>query len=275
MNVELVVFDLSGTTVRDHDAVGRHLRATMIMAGVEVSREEVAAVLGIPRDVALCELLTLRRGRAPEREVIAALHEDFVDRMIHHYWSAPGIGEMPGATILFRELRRRGVRVALETGFRRRVMNAILDRLEWREGEHFDVAVATDDVPRGRPHPDSLYAVMRRTGVSQPRTVAKVGDTPADLQAAAAAGCGWILGLANESIPREDMLAHPQALLIQSLAEVLPLLESSSFQPPPGEWSPRDFEAEAWRSLTLTSARPPAERESWRTITATSPSRSS
>ena len=105
MQVELAVFDLSGTTVRDHDAVGRYLRATLLMAGFEVSREEVATVLGIPRDVALRELLTLKRGRLPEREVVAALHEDFVDRMLHHYCVAPEIGEMPGATPLFLSLR--------------------------------------------------------------------------------------------------------------------------------------------------------------------------
>lgn len=224
MNVQLVVFDLCGTTVRDEDVVSRHLRATLIAAGVEVTREEVGAVMGTPREVALRELLHLRRGRAPAADLITMLHEDFVERMIRYYGTAPGVGEMPGATYTFRELRRRGVRVALETGFCRRVMDVILRRLNWVEGVDVDATLASDEVLRGRPHPDSIYAAMRRTGVAQVQAVAKVGDTPVDLQAGRAAGCGWVVGVASDCLACEDMLASPDTRLIESLTELLPVL---------------------------------------------------
>lgn len=224
MNVQLVVFDLCGTTVRDDEAVSRHLRATLIAAGVEVTREEVSAVMGIPREVALRELLHLRRGRIPPVDLITTLHEDFVERMTRYYGTAPNVGEMPGAAWIFRELRRRGVRVALETGFCRRVMDVILRRLNWVEGVEVDATVASDEVRRGRPYPDSIYEAMRRTGVTQAQRVAKVGDTPADVQAGVTAGCGWVLGVTSEYLPSDEPSAPPGTRLIESLAELLPVL---------------------------------------------------
>ena len=50
--------------------------------------------------------------------------------------------------------------------------------------------------------------------------VAKVGDTPSDLQEGTAAGCGLVIGVANGTHTREQLAAHPHTHLIASLQEL-------------------------------------------------------
>ena len=46
MKIELVIFDMAGTTVRDDDSVNVGLREALRAAGIEVSRDEVNRVIG-------------------------------------------------------------------------------------------------------------------------------------------------------------------------------------------------------------------------------------
>ena len=51
----------------------------------------------------------------------------------------------------------------------------------------FDVAIATDDTERHKPHPDPILLALERLHAS-PAEAAYVGDSPFDVQAAKAAG---------------------------------------------------------------------------------------
>jgi phosphonatase-like hydrolase len=144
--------------------------------------------------------------------------------MLHFYRTDPSVAPMPGAPECFAELRRRGVRVALDTGFSRAIVDVILQRLGWDAPGFLDATVASDEVPRGRPHPDLLFEAMRRTGVATASQVAKVGDTPSDLQEGAAAGCRLVIGVTNGTHTREQLAAHSPTHLIGSLAELPALL---------------------------------------------------
>jgi phosphoglycolate phosphatase-like HAD superfamily hydrolase len=57
--IQLVVFDMAGTTVHDDDAVNVCLRQALNAgAGVEADRESVNRVMGEPKPVAIAKLLT-------------------------------------------------------------------------------------------------------------------------------------------------------------------------------------------------------------------------
>ena len=68
-----------------------------------------------------------------------------------------------------------------------------------------------------------LYEAMKRVGVQNAKCVAKVGDTPSDLQEGMAAGCGLGVGLTDGTHTRAQLAAHPHPHLIGSLAELPPL----------------------------------------------------
>lgn len=221
--IQLVVLDMAGTTIRDDDAVNRCLQAALAAQGVSVTHDEVNEVMGLPKPVAIQHLLERREGTGPVPERVRALHDQFQTRMVDHYRTAPGVEPMPFAVPALRALRERGLTIFLNTGFNRRIVDVILQRLGWTGHDLIQGVVASDEVPRGRPHPDMIHRAMHLAGVENARAVAKVGDTPSDLQEGTAAGCGLVIGVTNGSHSREQMLPHPHTHLIPSL-ETLPTL---------------------------------------------------
>ena len=127
MPIELVVFDMAGTTVHDGDAVNRCLRTAVDEAGMAVDAAAVNDVMGLPKPEAIRRLV----AASPLAGRIAAIHTDFVERMCRHYLTDPEVREVAGATATFARLRRAGIRVALDTGFSRDIARIIIDRLGW------------------------------------------------------------------------------------------------------------------------------------------------
>ncbi|MGH9835607.1 MAG: HAD family hydrolase, partial [Blastocatellia bacterium] len=153
MQIELVVFDMAGTTVAEGGAVYRCLRDTLADNGLEIPAAAVSEVKGMDKREALRILIEnsdMREQLLPGLDVI---HEDFVERMIEFYRSDPSVAEMPGASETFRRLRQAGVKVALNTGFSRDIVQTLLERLGWANSDLIDATVTSDEVERGRPHP--------------------------------------------------------------------------------------------------------------------------
>jgi phosphonatase-like hydrolase len=225
--IELVVFDLAGTTVYDGDAVQSSFRAALAAWGIDADPAEVNSVMGLPKPEAvriLLERFGHQSGVPASTENIDAIHEDFTRRMRQYYATDPAVHEIPGAGAAFAALRRAGIKVALNTGFFRPIADVLLARLGWRSPAVIDADVTSDEVPRGRPHPDMIRHLMTRLGVREARRVAKVGDTGADLEEGANAGCAAIVGVTTGSWSREQLQACPHTHILESVAEVPGLL---------------------------------------------------
>jgi phosphonatase-like hydrolase len=226
MLVDLVVFDIAGTTVYDGDAVHRCLAETLALAGVAASREAINRVMGMPKPQAIATLVGLERG-APDAVEVARLYAAFERLMIEHYRVGAGVREAEGATDVMRRLREAGVTVALDTGFARAITDVVVARLGWGP-DVVNLTVSADDVARGRPHPDMVLEAMKRAGVTDASRVAKVGDTPADLLEGTAAGCGFVIGVTSGSHTSHELEAQPHSHLIASLRELLPILDGAA-----------------------------------------------
>lgn len=227
MEIALIVFDMAGTTVYDDDAVNLCLKAALSAAGVRATRDHINALMGMPKPLAIQTLLAEFRGQAAASDrAVEAIHDDFVSRMLWHYRSHPDVRECEGATDIFTWCRRQGIRTALDTGFNRTIADAIITRLGWHEGDLLTVTVASDEVPRGRPHPDMILQVMQATGVDNPDLVMKVGDTPVDIQQGRAAGCRCVVGVTSGSHTAEELRPHGPTHLISTLSELRGILLS-------------------------------------------------
>jgi phosphonatase-like hydrolase len=222
--VQLVVFDLAGTTVNDDDSVNRCIRDALAAVGLVVAPAAVNAVMGLPKPEALA-VLVQRYGRdAALIDRLDAIHRDFVARSIAFYQDDPTVHEVAGAAHVFQELKWAGVRIALNTGFNRPITRVILDRLGWSQSRLIDATICSDEVPRGRPHPDMIRELMRRLNLADPRAVAKVGDTPADLEEGFNAGCGLIVGVTRGTHTRDELARYPHTHLVETVADVPGLL---------------------------------------------------
>jgi phosphonatase-like hydrolase len=140
--------------------------------------------------------------------------------MCDYYRTSSDVREVPGAAAAFAELRRAGVKVALNTGFFRPIVDVLLDRLGWSIPAVIDASVTSDEAPRGRPHPDMIWHLMARLGVADARRVAKVGDTPVDLEEGTIAGCGLVIGVTTGAATAKRLRECPHTHIVSSVADV-------------------------------------------------------
>ena len=211
----LVVFDMAGTTVKDGGRVSDAFLIALREHGVEVTPEQLSRVRGSSKREAVLHFLPEGADRAARAETI---HDSFREHLARLY-RAGGVEPVEGAEETFRWLKRRGVRVALNTGFDRDITGLLLSSLGW-ENEVVDAVVCGDDVKRGRPAPDLIFRAMEAAGVSDARQVMNVGDTALDLQAGHNAGVRWNVGVLTGAHARERLEREPHTHLIDSVASL-------------------------------------------------------
>ena len=224
MKIAMVVFDLAGTTVNDGDAVNRVLRDALAASGVMVDRDAVNSVMGLPKPIAIRTMIALADPQDSIAGHVDAVHEDFVARMMRFYEDDPVVAEFAGTSSTFRSLRDAGIKIAIDTGFSRDITAIILKRLGWERAGLVDASITSDEVPNGRPYPDMIHELMRRLEIQDARKVAKIGDTPSDLEEGARAGCGRVIGVWGGSHSREQLALHPHTDLIATVADLPSLL---------------------------------------------------
>lgn len=232
--IQLVVFDMAGTTVQDSQNIHQALHRALAHFGVTTTLDEINPLMGYPKPIAIKTLLESKLGSDPilTDEYIDDLrpgkadriHTLFVELMVQFYETDPSVAEKPGASNVFEKLHQQGIQVALDTGFDRLITNTILNRLGWIIGQTIDVSVSSDEVKRGRPYPDMIFRAMELTGVTDPTTVMKVGDTASDVQQGKAAGCGYVVGVTTGAFAETDLARENPTHLIQNLEEILGIL---------------------------------------------------
>lgn len=230
MKIELVVFDMAGTTVSEGGAVYRALRETLADNGLQTTDADLHTVKGTDKREALKTLIEKSALRHDLLPGLNAIHEDFVERMLAFYRTDASVKEMPGASATFRQLKQHGIKVALNTGFSRDIAQTLIDRLGWEKNQLIDASVTSDEVERGRPHPFMIRRLMKMLGVADAKHIAKVGDAPSDLQEGRNAGCGVVIGMTEGSSTREQLAKHPHDHLIASLTQIPELLRRQQNQ---------------------------------------------
>lgn len=222
MPIELVVFDLAGTTVKDNQDVHRVLKMSLAADGVAISLEDANEVMGIPKPVAIRALLEKRYSgnRAITEEWISDIHHRFVNEMIHFYQTDPDVGAKQGVNETFRRLKAENLKVVVDTGFDRKITDSILKRMGWKEQNLIDGSVTSDEVERGRPFPDLIFKAMELTHITDPKNVAKVGDTVSDIEEGKAAGCGWVVGVTTGAFSKEALDEAKPTHLIEQVDEL-------------------------------------------------------
>ncbi|MFK7959681.1 MAG: HAD family hydrolase [Phycisphaerales bacterium] len=214
----LLLFDLAGTSVSDEGVVCaafRHVGAEVGLfdpddpASVDVADELVSRNMG--RDKVAVFRVWREAAAAGGRSIAAVpaaaeLAGMFAAR-IRDVVDAGGMPPIAGIHGVIATVKDAGIAVGCTSGFdvatsRRVVRAAELAVTDER------LVVGSDEVAAGRPAPDLIHEAMRRAGVSDPARVGVVGDTPADLDAGLAAGCGMVIGVGTGAAGVRGLSAH-------------------------------------------------------------------
>lgn len=216
---------MAGTTVHDKDNVNIAFRDAMSESGIEVTRDEVNEVMGMPKPLAIRLMM---EKKLPAGQITDERNEDiyqlFLQKMIDFYTNDPSVREIDGASDTFKTLKDNGIKVGIDTGFARPIAQVIIDRLGWEKDGLIDISVTSDEVANGRPHADLALKVMELLGINDASVVAKVGDTPSDLGEGNAAGCKYVIGVTSGAYTREELEQHRHTHILGSLRELPDLL---------------------------------------------------
>ena len=226
-NIKLVVFDIAGTTVKDHGNIADSFIYALSKFGFPVDREEVNKLMGYKKPVAISLLLEKFYPGEIERDqlLVDKIHDVFIDAMVDFYQSDTSLEPMGSAEHLFLQLQANNIKVALNTGFSRRITDAILEQIDWVNNPLIDFVICSDEVENGRPSSDMIQAIMAATGIDNADEIAKVGDTEVDIQEGREAGCALVIGVSTGAYSRKQLLSCYPDAVIDDLSELQAILK--------------------------------------------------
>jgi phosphonatase-like hydrolase len=213
---ELLVTDFAGTVMREDGAVLTAYRQALSAHAIPFTEADLTARRGASKRAVFRELTA--RAALPGADALAerAL-ADFEASLRQEYENGPVV-EVEGAEAALRQLREAGVKLALTSGFERGLVDLLVRRLGWEAV--FDVTLAGNDAPAGRPAPFLIFRAMQDLNVYNVAYVAVVGDTPLDLQAAHNARAGWVIGVLSGAHGLATLGATPHTHLLPSVAQL-------------------------------------------------------
>jgi phosphonatase-like hydrolase len=215
--LDLVVFDMAGTTIQVTDQVPAAFQQAFQQVGVTLSDEEIRSVRGRSKREAIAYLLNRHLSLVDRQRHATAVYSDF-QRILMERFEGQGIEPVDGAEETFEWLRTRDVKVVLSTGFDRAVAALLLRNVGWDKS--LDAVVCNEDVLRGRPAPYMVFRAMEWTGCECVHRVAAVGDTVSDLQAADNAGVRWCIGVLSGAHSKIQLESCPHSEIICSVKEL-------------------------------------------------------
>lgn len=189
-----VVFDCDGVLVDSEELAWSAWREALAPYGVEITGEEVAALTGRTEEDAFAHFAA--KGEVPAYEEfwpkLAARVHDLFGKYLEAFEDAADTLEV---------IHDRGGRMAVASSSPRARLELALRTTGL--ARFFEVVVAGDDVPRGKPHPDLFLAAAEGLEVAAESCVA-VEDTPAGVAAARAAGM-TVVAVLRGRYPAEEL----------------------------------------------------------------------
>ena len=225
--IDLAVFDIAGTIIEDTGQVINAFAAAFRQHALLVTEAEVRTLHGASKREVFKRFIERQFG--PEHpENTARVDRAYADfrAILETTYATEGVQAIAGAESTFRWLRDHGIKIALNTGFYRKVTEIILRTVGWHEGA-VDSVICGDEVPSGRPAPFMIFRAMEATGVADVRRVMVVGDTPLDLLAGMNAGVRGVVGVLSGSHGIEGLGNVEHTHIVSSVAELPGLLASA------------------------------------------------
>jgi phosphonatase-like hydrolase len=224
----IIVFDMAGTTVRDHDEVLHCFREACRQSGITATDQQLNALMGVSKLRVFQMLWREQIGDAPDLVERADAAYTLFRNLLEDYYRTNPVVPTEGTPEVFAWCRANGIKIALNTGFYRKVTDLLLEQLGWREGDTVDMVISSDQVPDGRPAPYMIRAIMAALGEDDPKQVVKIGDTPVDIAEGRNAECRYTLVVTNGTHTHAELAQHNPDALLTSLAELPAWLEAAA-----------------------------------------------
>lgn len=215
-----ILFDLDGTLIDSEHLWWEAEVATMAALDAAWNRADQEHCLGGPLE-RVAAYMVARSGTEQSPQVVG---EQLLDAMEELLRTRP-MEWRPGARELLGAARAAGIPVGLVSASYRRLLDAVADAVRRDigavDGEHaFDVTVAGDEVPEGKPHPGPYLAAAERLGVPIGECIV-IEDSPTGVASGQASGAFVVAVphiVAVPEAPRRHVIPSLQGVTLADLA---------------------------------------------------------
>ncbi len=219
--IQLIVFDMAGTTINEDNVVYKTLLKSINKFGYNFSLDEVLLHgAGKEKHQAIKDIIASQPSTKNNKEESLTIFNDFSELLKITYKNLE-VTTFPKTELVFKKLKERGVKIALNTGYNRKTALQLLNKLNWKEGNQYDALITASDVEKGRPEADMIYKAMELFHISEAINVVKVGDSIIDIQEGKNATCGITIGVTTGAHTKEQLKSVNPTFIIDSLPELL------------------------------------------------------
>ncbi|MEP6684379.1 MAG: HAD hydrolase-like protein [Parafilimonas sp.] len=225
-SIALIVFDISGTTVKDNGEITAAFEKTFQQKEYTIPKEKIAAVMGYKKTDAILKLLEefAEDKSVINEKYINEMHDFFIENMINYYTTSTELEPLPYVMQTFQFLKNNNIKIGLDTGFFSDITNVVVDRLGWLKNNVIDFVISSNEVKEGRPQPFMIQELMKRANVTDSKKVIKVGDTEVDVREGRNAGCLFSIAVTTGAYTKEQLQLHQPDFIIDSMQQLRGLL---------------------------------------------------
>lgn len=214
-SIKMVVFDMAGTTVDEQNVVYKTVHKAIEKHGVSVDLETVLKVgAGKEKLKAIVDVLDYINVDNVDANLVFADFKAMLDKA----YDTLDVKPIEGVDITMLKLKEKGVIVVLNTGYNSRIANALVNKLNWEKGIHYDALITASDVKKGRPSSEMIDLAMEMFNITDPKVVLKAGDSAIDIEEGKNAKCGVTVGVLSGAQTKEQIEVAGPDYIIDSLA---------------------------------------------------------
>ncbi|MEM3555572.1 MAG: HAD family hydrolase [Candidatus Micrarchaeia archaeon] len=214
------IFDIGGTLIRTEDALLSAIKQTLLENKLTPPPDEKIFIhFGVGhRNIFRKIIPPLCKENADL--LIKKCYEQFEARYPHEFLNKFQL--LPYAEECLKELNKKGIKTACQTGMERR--EAVLLLEHFKILKYFPILVAFEDVTKPRPHPEALKLTIKKMGINKTR-VLYIGDTITDIQFAKNAGVKIACVITGPQ-KRRILEKEKPDYLINNLSELVDLINT-------------------------------------------------
>ena len=222
--IKLVVFDMAGTTIDEDNVVYKTVQKVINDNGYVCNLDEVL-FLGAGKEK-LQAITDILKSIKPNEEVAheaTQLFEEFKVLLGDAYRDLE-VQAFSDAENVLSELKRKDVKVVLNTGYDFATASLLLKKINWEQGREYDALITADDVKNGRPAPDMIQKAMELFGITDANEVVKIGDSIIDIEEGKSANCGITIGITTGAHTKEQLISATPTYVFSNLTELLEIV---------------------------------------------------
>jgi len=235
-NVEMIIFDMAGTTIKDNREVENCFLEAVNQTDLTTTHDEINSMMGWSKLAVFEKLWKKELPKAFEQDLAKRIDYSYsvFKKILESHYLNSEIFATEGSVEIFKYLKERNIKIALTTGFYRKVTDIILHKLGWDEGlnavhtgsQLINASISSDEVIAGRPAPYMIFRAMELCNITDVRKIIKIGDTPSDLAEGKNAGCKYSFGITNGTHSKRELEMYENDGLMENLYQFKTHLES-------------------------------------------------